>query len=98
MTTNGYRYQRFTKNPALTAQEVVDELLLVPLDSNSIFGSTYMMNEVAGRIWALIDGQRQVHEISTIIAEEFDVSQDMAETDLVHFFKQLEHIGVVWAV
>jgi hypothetical protein len=98
MTNHSFRHQRFAKDPALTAQEVVDELLLVPHESEGVLDSSFVMNEVAGRIWTLIDGQRQVHEISAIITDEFEVSQEMAEADLTRFLKQLEHIGVVWAV
>jgi hypothetical protein len=98
MVINDYRHKRFTKDPALTAQEVVDELILIPLKSPGIFENAYVMNEVAGRVWTLVDGQRQVHEIGAIVAEEFDVNVEEAESDLIPFFKQLEHIGAVGAV
>jgi hypothetical protein len=98
MAINDYRHKRFAKDPALTAQEVVDELILIPLKSPGVFENAYVMNEVAGRVWALVNGQRQVQEIGAIVAEEFDVSVEEAESDLILFFKQLEHIGAVWAV
>jgi hypothetical protein len=98
MVINNYRHKRFTKDPTLTAQEVVDELILIPLKSPGVFENVYVMNEVAGRVWTLVDGQRQVHQIGAIVAKEFDVSVEEAESDLILFFKQLEHIGAVWTV
>jgi hypothetical protein len=58
MVIDDYRHKRFTKDPTLTAQEVIDELILVPLKSPGASEDAYVMNEVAGRVWALVDGQR----------------------------------------
>ena len=99
MTTNGYRHKRFAKDPALTAQEVIDEVILMSLEEAGDYQySVYLLNEVAGLIWGLLDGERPVHEIGTIVASEFEVSADQAESDLIAFLQQLERIGAVWAV
>jgi hypothetical protein len=98
MAINNDRHKCFAKDPALTAQEVVDELILIPLKSPGVFENVYVMNEVAGRVWALVNGQRRVYEIGAIVAKEFDVSVEEAESDLIAFFEQLEYIGAVWAV
>lgn len=95
---NHYRHKRFIKDPALTVQAVVDELILIRLTPPGVSENTYAINKVGGRIWALIDGQRQVHEIGAIIAKEFGVSVEEVESDLTAFFEQLELIGAVWAV
>ena len=58
----------------------------------------YLLNAVAGHIWELLDGERRVHEISALVASEFEVSPDQAESDLIVFLQQLEQIGAVWAV
>ena len=99
MAINSYRHKRFAKDPALTAQEVIDEVLLVSLEEMGNFhDGVYLMNRVGGRIWALLDGERRVHEIGTIVATEFEVGADQAESDLIVFLQQLEQIGAVWAV
>ncbi len=53
------------------------------------------MNEVGGRIWELVDGERHVWEMRDVIVEEFQVGQEEAEEDLREFLKQLEQIGAV---
>jgi hypothetical protein len=99
MTTNGYRHKRFAKDPALTAQEVIDEvILMLPQETGNYYEGIYLINAVGGLIWALLDGERRVHEISAIVASEFEVGAEEAESDLIVFLQQLEQIGAVWAV
>jgi hypothetical protein len=97
MTIKEYRQKRFAKNTTLTTQQVIDELMLVPLDQNKM-GQVYIMNAVAGHVWGLLDGQRRVEDILGSIVEEFEVIPEKAEIDLVTFLQQLERVGVAWAV
>jgi hypothetical protein len=53
------------------------------------------VNEVGGRIWELIDGQRTLGAIRDIIIDEFEVSNEQAEKDLIEFLQQLEQVGAV---
>jgi hypothetical protein len=99
MAINSYRHKRFTKDPALTSQEVIDEVILMSLQEPGYYhDGIYLINVVGGLIWALLDGERRVHEISAIVATEFEVGTDQAESDLIVFLQQLEQIGAVWAV
>jgi hypothetical protein len=97
MTIQDYRQKRFAKNMALTTQQVIDELMLVPTDHNKRH-QVYVMNAVAGHVWGLLDGQRRVEDIVGSIVAEFEVSPEKAEADLVIFLQQLEQVGVAWVV
>lgn len=97
MTIQDYRQKRFARNTALTAQQVIDELMLVPVEQNKL-GQAYIMNAVAGHVWRLLDGQHRVVDILGSIVEEFEVTPERAEADLVDFLQQLERVGVAWAV
>ena len=57
--------------------------------------SIYNLGEVGGRIWELIDGKRRLEEIRDVIVEEFEVTPEKAEADLVRFVEQLEGIEAV---
>lgn len=98
MTTNGYRQKRFARDPSLSIQEVIDEFMLIPPDQTDLANNVFVMNKIAGLIWQWLDGHRRVCEISELIAQEFDVSVEVAEADLVAFLKQLEQLGAVWPV
>ena len=52
-------------------------------------GEVKVLNEVGGRIWSLIDGQRSIKGIASDICREFKVSQSDAEGDTLIFLQQL---------
>jgi len=96
MKTNTYLEKRFSKDPSVVFRKVADEFILVPIKQKaSDVESIYTMNDVASRIWELINGKRSLKDIKTIIIKEFEVSPEEAEKDLVEFSKQLEKIGAV---
>jgi hypothetical protein len=99
METAPYLERRLAKDPSIVARRIADELILVPIRHRAgDVESIYTMNEVACRIWELIDGQRQVHQIRDVILEEYDVGLEEAEADLVDFLQQLAHAGAVKAL
>lgn len=80
-------------------RKVADEFILVPIRRKTgDLQSIYAMDEVAGRIWELIDGQRRVGDIRDAIVEEFEVGVERAEKDLVALLRQLEEISAVQVV
>jgi len=96
MKTNTYLEKRFSKDPSVVFRKIADEFILVPIKQKaSDVESIYTMNDVASRIWELINGKRSLKDIRTIIIKEFEVSPEEAEKDLIEFSKQLEKIGAV---
>jgi len=94
-----YLERRLTKDPSIVSRKIADELILVPIRQKAgDIESIYTMNEVASRIWELIDGEKRVAEIGNAILEEFEVSPEEAEADLVEFLQQLEQVGAVRGV
>ena len=92
----GCRYERDTE---FVHRRIVDEVVLLPIRHN--FGdleSIFTLNEVGARIWDLLDGTRTLVEVRDIIAGEFDVTADVAGTDLEEFVAQLEDVGAVHPV
>ena len=57
--------------------------------------SIFTLNEVAARIWGLVDGGRTLREIRDVILDEFDVAADEAGRDLEEFVAELEDVGAV---
>jgi hypothetical protein len=87
--------KRFAMDPSMVFRKIGGECLLVPIRRNvADLESIYVLNEVGGYIWELIDGQRMVATIKDSIVSEFEVSpQVIAEQDLVEFLTQLFEIG-----
>ena len=86
----------FTKDPSIVSRKIVGEFMLVPIRSKTAeIDSIYTLNEVAARIWELVDGTITAERIRDIILQEYEVSSAEAEADLVELLVQLESIGAV---
>ena len=99
MPSDDYRSKCYAKESSLAAQNAVDELILAPSEiGDESLSQAYVLNAVAGSIWNLIDGQRNVMDIRDIIVTQFEVDAKIAEHDLIAFLEQLEQLGDIWPV
>ena len=86
----------YKKSDSIVSRKIADEFILVPIRQNvGDLESIYTLNETAARIWELIDGKTKVREIKERIVEEFEVTPEEAEKDLIEHLQQLEEIGAV---
>jgi len=96
MAAHPYDQKCFHRNPALVSQLVIDEYILVSLEPGQLAcGQYYVMNEIGGRVWDLIDGQRRVEDIVGAVADEYQIEREDCESDLRAFIEHLERIGAV---
>jgi hypothetical protein len=86
----------FRKSDSIVSRKIGDEFILVPIRQNvGDLDSIYTLNETAARIWELIDGERSLRQIKSMMLEEFDVPAAEAEKDLIEHLRQLEGIKAV---
>lgn len=85
----------YIKNPDFIFRKISEEMLLVPLRTNTKDLCIYTLNELGARIWELLDGKRKVSEIKDKIIEEFEVDSKEAEKDLVEFLERLKEIKAI---
>lgn len=91
-----YLDRRYTKDPNIVFRKIADECILVPIKQRaSDVDSIYNINEVGSFIWEQIDGEKPLSEIRDAIVNEFEVTSEVAEIDLLDFLKQLEKAGAV---
>ena len=86
----------YTKSDSIVFRKIADEFILVPIRQNvGDLESIYTLNETGARIWELIDGKIKVEEIKDKIVEEFEVTPEEVEKDIVEHLMQLEKIKAV---
>lgn len=86
----------FKKSDAMVFRKIGAEYILVPVRQGvGDLESIYTLNETAARIWELLDGTAKGAEIRDKIAQEFDVTPEEAEKDLVHHLKELASIQAI---
>jgi len=61
-------------------------------------GDYYSLNKVGARLWVLTDGCKTIRELAVLITEEFDITHEQAENDIIELAEQLEKEGLVKAV
>jgi len=87
------------KTDSIVARKVADEVILVPVRHNvADLTAIYTLNEIAARIWELIDGTRTGNIIYTILVNEFEATPEQVEADLTTYLTQLESIQAIKAV
>jgi hypothetical protein len=86
----------FEKDPTVVSRNIAGEYLLVPTRSKiSDLDSIYTLNEVAARIWELLDGKSTIGEIHQLIVEEYEVVPDIALADIMELISHLDHLGII---
>lgn len=80
----------------LIMREIAGDVILVPvgqtvLENNGLF----MLNEISGRIWTLIQEGKEVPEIAQTLEEEYDAPAEMIRQDLEEFLEELVKHGIL---
>lgn len=89
----------YRKSPDIVSRNVVGEVILVPIRRRlADIDSLFALNEVAARIWGLIDGQRSLGAIRGRSWPSSDVAAAQADADLVTFFRQCHDIRAIQEV
>lgn len=68
------------------ATRIIDGEAVIVLPKS---GQVKVVNEVGSRIWELIDGTRNIGEITETIVAEYDVTAEQAERDVEEFIQEL---------
>jgi hypothetical protein len=96
MDKTAYLDRRYIKDPNIVFRKIADECILVPIKQRaSDVDSIYNINEVGSFIWEQIDGEKPLSEIRDAIVNEFEVTSEVSEIDLLEFLQQLEKVGAV---
>jgi hypothetical protein len=77
-------------------RRVADETLVVPVASRVMdLESIYVLNDVAARIWELLETPTTTDRIADRVTAEFDIDAETAERDVVAFVESLEARGLI---
>ncbi len=81
-------FQRTQETPWNT---IDDEAVVLNLDN----GHYYVLNQTGRSIWELLDGQRSVAQLASLICEEYKVDQQQALADVGKLMGELAAEGLV---
>lgn len=61
-------------------------------------GDYYSLNKVGARLWVLADGTKSIVDLAALLTEEFEISQEQAESDIIELIEQFTQEGLVKVV
>lgn len=84
------------------AIQISDDAVYEVLDGeavvlNLVTGRYYRLNQVASRMWELIDEHGDLARVRASIIDEFDVTPEMVDADLAHLVAELTTMGLLSA-
>lgn len=86
----------YRKREDVVSRRVGDEVVIVPIRNNvGDLDSVYTLNEVAARVWSLLDGRHDSESVIEVICREFEVAPDVATSDVGELFASLEEAKLI---
>ena len=79
------------KLDGLMERDLVEERILYDVGGKVV----HVLNEVAGFVWDLCDGENTVDGIAKAAVESYDVSIEEARADIEACLKELEELSVI---
>jgi len=73
------------------AAQVGEELVMMSVDSGVYIG----LNDVGARVWDLIETPRDLAEICSTLADEFETTPEVCRPEVEAFLAQLEQRGAI---
>ena len=80
----------------LIMREIAGDVILVPvgqtlLENNGLF----LLNEISGRIWELLQVEKSAEEIAAVLEAEYDAPAEVIRQDLDEFLDALVSHGIL---
>ena len=83
---------KYPKRSEDTASRVIDNEAVIVTPQE---GLVRVLNDTGSRVWQLMDGKSALSDIIDTIAEEFEVTKDCAQEDVLRFIKELQTKNLV---
>jgi hypothetical protein len=86
----------FKKNKDIVTRVIEDETILLPIyKSSDDINCIYTLNQVASRVWELIDGKRTLAKIKKTVLKEFDTTSKEVDREMSGLLKDLQEIKAI---
>jgi hypothetical protein len=81
---------------SFVTRQIAGETLIVPVTGHvTNLDSIYVLNEVASRVWTLLQSPTTADRIAEALASEFDIAPDRAAEDVGEFLDALVTRGLI---
>ena len=81
---------RLAPSEQVVVRELSGESVILDLNSGLYFG----LNGVGTRAWVLMNGERSLRDVNTVLTEEFDAPASVIEQEVLRFADELCQHGL----
>lgn len=86
----------YRRREDIVSRLVGEEVVIVPIRSTvGDLDSVYTLNEVAARVWALLDGTHDTDAVVGVVCREFAVERNEALRDVGELLASLESAQLI---
>ncbi len=90
---------RYICRPDIVWRKIGDEVLLLPIHSRlDDMESMFTLNEMAAKVWSMLDGRRNLLEVRDAILDEYEAEPQQVEQDIANIVEQWLEINAIEAV
>ena len=83
--------RQIVRTENLMSARVDNEMVILNMPKNSYIG----LNEIALRIWDLLEVPSRVDELCNRLGREFEAATEQIESDLLPFLEELKQEGLI---
>jgi hypothetical protein len=85
-------------NPDVVTREIAGETMLVPVKGKlAHLQQVFVLEGVGAHIWSQLDGVRSLQEVLDSVLDEYEVTREVAQADLLALAGELLEAGLVTA-
>lgn len=82
---------RYIRNDRIISGRLQEELVMLDVEAGKYFG----LNEVAARIWELLEKPAGMDELVKILTAEYDISGEACRADVDRYLGEMLKLGLV---
>ena len=86
--------KKYCLKPGYVLREIAGEHLAIPVTAENS-SDIVVLNPVSAILWTELEGGRTIKELTDKICENFDITPDEAQADIVEFVNYLVEKNVV---
>lgn len=89
----------YARTPDIVPRQIAGDTILVAVRGElARLERIHVLNTVGEHVWAILDGQRTVAEVTSDVCEVFDIDRATALADVTEFLADLEDAGLATIV
>ena len=82
---------KYIRNEKIISGRLKDELVMMDIDAGRYFG----LNEVATRVWEILEQPGSLEEICKILISEYEVDEKQCRQDVEELMGELIRMGLI---